>query len=342
MGAIQQILLGIKGGFSNYFGSGADGDTTISVNTDLSSSTDGDMIVKNYKDLTVDSGVTLTTSNRCKGLLIYVDGNLVVNGTISMTARGAAVNPESAGVSATGLRIIRKKSGSSETLSATDLAGCGSAATTAEAFQSAISSNGKIYTIARRGANGGAAVTDPAGSSGVNASQGSDGSTGQSGGGSSGAARFLSGPSGRGGNGTCFSGGPGGGATNDATTAGVTSGDDNGGAGGNKATSTGSAGGGAGNPAGTGATPQNGTGGLLIIIVRGNVTVGASGVISADGMLGGNAQASGGSSGGGNILLLRAGSYTNSGSVRANGGASPGNLGARGGNGSVQTDVIDL
>lgn len=342
MGASQQVLFGISGAASNYFGTGADGNTTISTNTSLISTLDSDMVVKNYGDLTVNASVTLTTSNRCKGLLLYVKGNLVVNGTISMSTRGASVNPTSAGVSATGLRIIRLKSGSTETLAASDVAGCGSAATTAEAFQAAISSNGKIYTIARTGASGGAAVTD-SGGGGVAGNQGSDGTTGQSGGGSSGGARYFCGPSGRGGNGTCFSGGPGGGGCNNIVTAGVTAGNDNGGAGGDTA-NTGATGSGAGNPAGTaapgGVTGDAGTGGLLIIIVSGNVTIGAAGVISANGNLGGNAQASGGSSGGGNILTLYAGTLSNSGTIQANGGPNPGSNGARGGNGSVQTDSI--
>ena len=325
---------------ANYFGTGADGDVTISANTDLPSTLDGDVVVKNYNNLTINSGCKLTVANRCKGLLLYVKGDLVVNGELSMTARGASVNPTTAGVSATGLRIVRFKTGATDTLSASDLAGCGSAATTAEGNQAGISGNGKIYTIARTGASGGAAVTD-AGGSGVAGNQGGDGSTGQSGGGASGGARWFSGPSGRGGNGTCFSGGPGGGATNNGVTDGVTAGSDTGGAGGNACTG-GASGSGAGNPAGSnGTVGENGTGGLLILIVRGNVTIGATGIISADGKLGGSAQSSGGASGGGNILLLRGGTYSNSGSVRANGGSAAPSLGGRGGNGSVQVDQIN-
>ena len=50
---------------------------TISSNTELtvankSGSNDGDMIVKQYASLTINGGVTLSTDNGCKGLLIYV------------------------------------------------------------------------------------------------------------------------------------------------------------------------------------------------------------------------------------------------------------------------------
>jgi hypothetical protein len=73
--------------FSFLFGNGADGNVTISSNTNLSSTTDGDIIYKNYMNLTINSGCTLSVSNRCKGLWIRVRGTLVLNGTISMTQK---------------------------------------------------------------------------------------------------------------------------------------------------------------------------------------------------------------------------------------------------------------
>jgi hypothetical protein len=277
-------------------------------------------------------------SNRCKGLLIYVKGNCTINGILSMTARGASVDPTSAGVPSTGIRIIRKKTGQSSTLAASDMAGCGSAAIASEAFQPGIAANGQIFVIARTGANGGAAVTAP-GEALIAGNPGAAGTAGQSGGGGSGDARWFSGPTGRGGNGTCFSGGPGGGACNNAVTAGVTAGSDTGGPGGNTS-GTNAVGSGAGNPAGaaaSGVVGTVGTGGLLILIVGGNLTIGASGVIASDGSIGGSSQAAGGSSGGGPVLVLYAGTLSNSGTVRSLGGASPGGGGLNaGGNGSVQ------
>ena len=82
----------------NYFGTGADGNVTISADTELGTTEDGDILVKNYGNLTIDATKTLTVDNRCRGLVLFVDGNLVVNGTISMTARGCHANPADSGI----------------------------------------------------------------------------------------------------------------------------------------------------------------------------------------------------------------------------------------------------
>ena len=75
----------------NYFGTGADGAVTYSTTTNLTSTTDGAPIIKNFTDLTINSGVTLSVSNRCRGLIIYCSGNCVINGTISMDSKGANI-----------------------------------------------------------------------------------------------------------------------------------------------------------------------------------------------------------------------------------------------------------
>lgn len=86
--------------YKNYFGTGVDGDVTLSSSAQISSSfnnvLDGDFIVKNYKNLTVNSGVTLLPLKRCRGLIIYCTGDLTVNGNISMTAKGGGVGNKSA------------------------------------------------------------------------------------------------------------------------------------------------------------------------------------------------------------------------------------------------------
>lgn len=67
---------------------------TISTNTSLTvantSTNDGDLKVMQYKNLTINSAVTLTTNNPCRGLLILVQGNCVINGTISVRPSNAA------------------------------------------------------------------------------------------------------------------------------------------------------------------------------------------------------------------------------------------------------------
>lgn len=325
---------------TNYFGTGADGSLSTTANVVLTSSQDGEMVVKNYQNLTINAGHTMTVSNRCRGLLLYVDGDLTVAGTLSMSARGASADPVALGVAASGLQLWRAlPTGSTGTAAAVTngLTGCGSAAVAAEANQKyAAGAPSQVFTIARTGANGGA------GNYGTYGSPGSNGSAGQSGGGGAGGgAAGTPGTGGRGGIGTCFSGGPGGGSGDGST---GQAGSDTGGKGGDGSGPNYM--GGVGNPGGASnqSSSASGTGGLLIIVVKGNVTIQSGGVISADGVTNNTgADRMGGSSGGGNVLLLYGGTYTNSGSVRANGGGtagSGGGAGGAGGNGSVQTAKI--
>ena len=76
---------------SNYgflFGDGSDGNVTISSNTNLASTLNGAIVYKNYMNLTINSGCTLSVSNPCRGLWIKVRGTLILNGTISMSKKG--------------------------------------------------------------------------------------------------------------------------------------------------------------------------------------------------------------------------------------------------------------
>ena len=79
---------------NNYgflFGSGVDGDVTISANTNLTSTLNGGIVFKNYMNLTINSGCTLSVSNPCKGLWIRVRGTLTLNGNISMSNKGCYI-----------------------------------------------------------------------------------------------------------------------------------------------------------------------------------------------------------------------------------------------------------
>ena len=62
----------------NYFGTGADGDVTISTPTSLTSTLDGDFVVKNYNSLTVSGPVITeyTTTSNTNGLALGSDGNM--------------------------------------------------------------------------------------------------------------------------------------------------------------------------------------------------------------------------------------------------------------------------
>lgn len=337
----------------NWFGDGSDGDITFSVDTDLtvtvpSGSYDGEMIVKNYLNMTINSNVTVIPNQPCRGMLIYCQGDCEINGSLSMTNRGSLRNPSD--VSATGLRIVRKKSGETDTLSASDVNGCGADAVAAEANQSGISGDGKIYTIAKVGGSGGSAVVS-GGDVSIVGNNGSNGAGGQTGGGGSGGLRHANAgtaTSGAGGIGTCFSGGAGGGGVSlNAATGSADDGDPYGGEGGSaNDNSFVGAGGGAGNPGGAGDVGDNGsdgTGGLLILIVRGDLTIGSNGTIKANGNKGGNIAtgAGGGGSGGGSVLVLYGGTLTNNGSVEADGGSGGTASVAVGGDGGAGTVVVE-
>jgi len=276
-------------------------------------------------NLTIDSGQTFQPSVRKLFTCIYVTGNLTVNGNISMSSRGA-------NHSATTKQNISIWKGT--------ISGISNA------------------NVPVNGGNGAAA------SSGSSVA-GSAGTSGGTGGGGAGGQTNVNGA---GAAGTSFSGGPGGGGAAGAFTgsSGVTGGTANGGAGGTGGTSnlysnSGGGGGGAGNPGGprgersaadAGGTARatagaNGTGGILIILVEGSITINSGAVISADGANGGNSDnpspnhsGGGGGSGGGSVTIVGQ-SYSNSGTVRANGGSGGlgydgGNNGGAGGAGSVR------
>lgn len=310
----------------NYFGDGSDGDVVISTNTNLTppgitGSYDAEMIVKNYKNLTINASCTLTPSQPCRGMLLYVNGDLTVNGTISMVGRGAKGDPSGMGVGSGGLNIRRFKSGSTASNSSSNLlAGAGTAAVAAENNQPVVQASGIVINVPRTGGAGGGP--------GVDGGTVTDAPGGGGGGGS------FNAVGGSGGGATCFGGGAGGGG------GGVAGGT----IGGNAGAYSGDYG--PGNQGGHGAGQGNrGNGGLLILIVKGKVTVGATGSITCKGSDGdGSGYGGGGASGGGRLIILHGGSYTNGGTVTAAGGVrGAGNGGApgHGGAGVVTTSQID-
>lgn len=367
---------------------------------------DGDMIVKQYTSLTVGSGNVLTASQPCRGMFLYVQGDCTINGTLSMTARGAAANPATAGasdnnaVSSSGLQYGFFSSGSSDTLSISSslFNGCGNSVRTA--ISNAVSGTGTNYktvTIARTGGDG-ASIADSTGDGhGNNITAGyrsaAHATIGKSGGGGCGGQGYFQGwgKGGAGAAGTCFSGGSGGGGGGSggggvssiklgyaATAYGGAGGQ--GGANDESGGSRPPGGGGAGNPGGSKGSPggssdatngDSGTGGTLILVVGGNLTIGASGKIEANGSKGGWANdnqvdiavdangytvsdigadnaGGGGGSGGGNIIVIVRGTITVNGTTRtATSGA--GSVyssyitakGGRGGNGGAVTNTFN-
>ena len=361
-------------GTPNYFGDDSDGALSTSGNVTYtvanSGSSDGDMVIKQYTDLTINAGHTITTNTNCRGMFIYVSGNFILNGTISMDSKGAVADPAAAGgsdnavVNANGLQLPMFTDSGSSTLAAATFAGTGTAMVAAVANQPAITGNGTIFSLARVGGAGGAVKTDTGGYAAGNVGTAgvSSGTTALAltGGGGGGAAHFAH--SGAGGTGTCFSGGSGGGASQGPFSGPYPTGNDGssiGGAGG-AGTATGSAhgpqgaGGGAGQPGGavaggSGATAgSTGNGGVIWIIVKGNVS--GSGTITSDGTQGGDGASTngpaGGGSGAGGCIILCGGSDTSSftngmgGGSGGAGGQAHGNGGNGGAGGLVQNSTL--
>lgn len=331
---LRTALIGGRPG--NYFGDGSDGVLNTSGDVNFVSTLDGNPVVKQYTSVTINVGHTVTTTNRCKGLWIYCLGDVTINGTLTMTARGAA---------ATGSNVTNAYSASK--------AGVDTLFRINDVGSSGGSGSGRSTRSGSTGNNGSSTV-------GVGLVQLTTGGGGSGGGPSSAAA-------GSGGTGTSYGGGTGGGATfGSACDAGddpAFNGSNYGASGGVSSTSGPSWGGaGTGNPGGVvggasctlnpnGSGPS-GTGGIIFIIAKGNVTVDGVGMISADGVAGGTYVGAsgdgGGASGGGAVVILHGGTYTNSSIVRAIGGAGgegdyaagygPGGIG---GDGTVYNTQID-
>ena len=326
----HQLL--VSSGSQNYWGNGSDGALNTTGDVSLASTLDGDMVVKQYTSLKINAGHTLTVANRCKGLVIYVHGDCTINGTLSMTARGANADASAAGdpSGTAGLKFPRFTANGTDVYTApstTSLANAGAAVINTEANQKRINGMGTVFTLARTAGGAG-------GHGGGNGGFGGSGALG-----------------------TCFGGGGGGGGGGRDTGFYNVPGDNaapNGGEGGR---GNGGGGAGAGNPgggtsvansagpSGTGAIGSAGTGGTIILIVKGRLIIGATGKIESKGAAGGNSSSvqdngggGGGGAGGGAILILYAESFTNSGTIDASGGAGGAGHtnGANGGAGAVQ------
>lgn len=70
----------------NYFGTGELGDVAITGSHFIPANNDFTFV--EYQNLIITSGSVLTTQSPCKGLVVYVRENCVIEGTISMDGRG--------------------------------------------------------------------------------------------------------------------------------------------------------------------------------------------------------------------------------------------------------------
>ena len=344
----NKLLDGLSS-YENFFGTGEDGDFTFSSNTNITSDNHGEIVVKQYKTCVINLGVTVTTSNPCRGLVFLCTGDLTVDGTLTMSGRGGGVGNKATefnyNIADTSLSFNTSSNGGSGVQS-WNFSPSGSV--WYPRYRQNIPIRNPVVGAASQG-NGIAGIFSCGGGGG-----------GINGNSSCPTAPASGGTGGTGGSGSLFAGGGGGGggAGNYCSSGG--SGDaaifEIGGRGGQSSTVGGGGGGGAGNPAGagaggaggggTGSGGGSGGGGLLIIIVRGNVTI--TGTISSNGGNGGNgggpsspgpsAGGGGGSSGGGRLIIVYGGTYSNTGTVQANGGSGGG---TNGGAGVITIQKID-
>lgn len=268
-------------------------------------------------DLTINSGQTLIPPTRKLFTVVYVTGNLTLNGSISMTARGANHSGTGDSGGYTAPVNIRVATGTY----AGTIDGTGGSTTN------------PIIPATGASGGGGSMFEGPPNAGGT-------GTNGQSGGGTGGVLYIYVGtPSSAGSAGTCFSGGTGGGAqyaSGNVSTAGGT----NGGAGGKGGGSAQTGGGGAGNPGGsggsggTGAVGSSGTGGTLIVICEGTFNAVGGTLVSRGSGGGSNGGVDGGGSGGGSVTLMY-GTATNLPTVTTTGTAP-----SAGGSGSYRRYTI--
>ena len=307
---------------------------------------DGDYVVKQYTTINIDAGDTVTVDQPCRGLMLLCTGNCTINGTLSMRQRGALANPGSSGGSdsnatqSAGLQLPFLTSGGSDTLTAANtlMNGCGTDVRSVVANFKTIGGGtaGTILQITRYGAGNVDNSQDTATSSGLNTAESGTSGTNHTGGGGQGASGYetASDRGGSGKSGTCFGGGSGGG--------------------------------GAGNPNGIEATNsgyggatnidsgEDGTGGVIWLIVGGDLTIGASGKIDVSGSNadsidgnGNNWLSGGGGSGGGAVKIAYKGTLTNNGAIDVSGGtggqatdAGNGYYSSHGGNAGVGTSTL--
>jgi hypothetical protein len=267
-------------------------------------------LIKVNGNLTINSGQTFIPSNRKLFTCIYVAGDLTLNGSISMTARGAnhSGTGNSGGATTKGNILL-------------------------------ISGTRSGIVNPQIPATGGAGGNDPRATQGETYGgdyPGTAGTAGGTGGGSSGQRIRLR--PGKGADGTSFSGGGGSAATDGYDVSGHSDGNpgvENGGAGGAAKNTDGytrAVSGGAGNPGGGGAgnysvppygaAGSDGTGGVVIIFVTG--TISGTGSVVANGSNGGQVGFYGGGSGGGSVNVFYGTDSFSGGSLAANGGLGVG------------------
>jgi len=264
-------------------------------------------------NLTISSGFTLYPSTDCYGMYIYVDGNLTVDGTVSTYQYGESRTSAAGALEINGTN--------NEVAGSTVLTMNGS---------SGSHTNGSSTATAIEAGGGGTGGYGSYGRGNGNVGHTFAGGSGGGGGGGIAYPQHYQGGGSGGGTATSYSRNGGGGGNSGYTLWGYWT-SDKGGIGGN------------GNPAGAAgannsrnpSSSQSGAvgysssvSGSMVIYATGNITINSGGVLETKGRTGktgngGNSYSSGGGggTGGGALVAICGGTYTNNGTVSANGGA---------------------
>jgi hypothetical protein len=294
---LKNICTQVSQSAMTWFGTGAQGSLNTTASVTFTTTNDQEVFVRNYTSLTVNAGHTMTVSNRCRGLLIYVGGDCTINGTVTMSGRGA----NSVGTAAHYVYQSKNYYGNfipQYQFDSVKIYGSGSAGGPAN---TAGRSAGEGYT----GGGGGGGGTGGAGAAGTSWSGGSGG-----GGGPSATAGAING--GAGGNGTAAN--TGGGAGNGGGSAGaggIAGGTGTGGLiifvvkgtftlGNTGAITANGVAGGAGSAGGGG-----GSGGGRIVVLYNQGYINNGGTITANGGAGGGTAPTAGGSGGAGSITIR-------------------------------------
>ena len=269
---------------------------------------DGDMVLRQYSSFNLSSGNTLAPNNDCRGVMIFVDGDATINGTINVNGAYGGTPADMTW----DMGIIKSGQTGSFTNSITNWGrGSTDANTNLSALETIMNTKFPVFT------NAGQTISTHSSSSGD-----ATGGTGWGGGATNEGQATQN-------QGSPFSGGAGNAGSIDSTPSQATR---YGGQGGDGRGGAYAMGVGAGNPAGTGnAAGGSTTGGLFFLMASGDIL--GSGTINCVGSSGGYAgftstevlySYGGGGSGGGRIILIARGSISSSITCNVNGGSGGG------------------
>ncbi|OUM86644.1 MAG: hypothetical protein BAA01_11590 [Bacillus thermozeamaize] len=77
----------IETGLDSFFGDGSDGDFNSTGNVTFPVTAHSGLVVKQYRSFRLNAGHTMTVDNPCRGLIIYVQEDCIIDGIIDMSQK---------------------------------------------------------------------------------------------------------------------------------------------------------------------------------------------------------------------------------------------------------------